>query len=70
MKTNEITYYVIATSKNIHFDDLECGSYSDFNDAKEKAEKAEKSDFQGMDYDKIVVRSSDSDNDLYSKEIE
>jgi len=68
MKTNE-TYFVIAISKNIHFDDLECDNYSNFEDAKEKAESAEKSDFNGMDYNKVVVRSSDSDNDLYTKEL-
>jgi len=69
MKTTE-TYFVIATSKNIYFDDLECGSYSNFEDAKEKAESAEKSDFNGMDYNKVVVRSLDSENDLYIKELE
>lgn len=68
MKTNEI-YWVIATSKTL--DDLQLdGEYYSLNEAKEFAEKVELSDFHGMNYNKVVVRSSDSDNDLYSKELE
>ena len=68
MKTNEI-YWVIATSKIL--DDLQLdGEYSSLDEAKKKnAEKVELSDLHGMNYNKVVVRSSDSDNDLYSKEL-
>lgn len=69
MKTNEI-YWVIATSKTL--DDLQLdGEYFSLEEAKEFAEKVELSylpDKKG--YNKIVVRSSDSDNDLFTKELE
>lgn len=68
METNEI-YWVIATSKTL--DDLQLdGEHSSLEKAKEFAEKVEKSDFHGMDYNKVVIRSSGGDNDLFTKELE
>ena len=68
MKTNEI-YWVIAISKTL--DDLQLdGKYFSLEETKKFAEQVELSDLNGMNYNKVVVRSSDSDNDLFSKELE